>query len=72
MKSLRVNTEQANPYKGYIQFSISNNILNSNHTFSKRNNNQNRGKSAKLLENSLNPHEINSYRNQQIMNYMVI
>ena len=63
MKSLRVNTEQANPYKGYIQFSISNNILNSNHTFSKRNNNQNRGKSAKLLENSLNPHEINSYRN---------
>ena len=62
MKSLRVNTEQANPYKGYIQFSISNNTLNSNNNFSKKNNNQNRGKSAKLLENSLNPHEINSYR----------
>ena len=62
MKSLRVNTDQANPYKGYIQFSISNNTLNSNNNFSKKNNSQNRGKSAKLLENSINPHEINSYR----------
>ncbi len=59
---LRINTEQANSYKGSFNYTLSNNITNSSNNLSKKTNNHNRGKSSKELENFLNTQTI-TYRN---------
>ena len=59
---LRINTEQANSYKGSFNYTLSNNITNSSNNLSKKNNEHNRGKSSKELKNSLNTQTI-TYRN---------